>query len=90
MAVRSPGNGAEASVYLGQLVLQDLLWGSDAREECVQQISRRLCINLLLAEVNFRHFDGLGRRKTQHLLRMHAALEDICEDVTHDWSNLVT
>lgn len=54
--------------YLCELVLQHFLWWAHVREEDVQQVARRLGVDLLLAQVDVAHFDGLGWGKAQHLL----------------------
>lgn len=45
--------------YLGELVLQHLLWRPDIGEEEMQEVAWRLGVDLLFAEINVRHFDGL-------------------------------
>ena len=53
--------------YLGELVLQNLLWRPDIGEEEVEEIAWCLGVDLLFAKINVRHFDGLCGRQAQHL-----------------------
>lgn len=48
----------------------------------MQQVARGLRVDLFLAEVNVRHFNWLGWREAQHLLRVHTALKDVRENIS--------
>lgn len=54
--------------YLGELVLQHLFGGPNIGEEEVEEVAWRLGVDLLFAEINVRHFDGLCWCQAQHLL----------------------
>lgn len=45
---------------------------------------------MFFAEVNVGHFNWLGRREAEHLLRVHTALKNVCEDISCSRYKLVT
>lgn len=79
-----------AKHYLGQLVLQHLLGRADVGEEDMEEVPGGLGIDLLLAEVNVSHLDGLGWGQAQHLFRMDAAFKDLCENFPSAWHQFFT
>lgn len=54
--------------YQSKLVFKHFLRRSNVGEEGMQQVSWRLRVDLLLAEVNVRYFNRLGWREAEHLL----------------------
>lgn len=77
-------------MYLGQLVFKHFLRRTNIREEGMQEVARRLRVDLLFAEVNVRYFDWLGWCEAEHLLRVHTALKNVCQDISCSRHKLVT
>lgn len=76
--------------YLRELVLQHLLWRPDVGEEELEEVARRLGIDLLFAKINVRHFDGLCWCEAQHLLGMGTALKYLREHLPGTGHQLLT
>lgn len=68
--------------YLSELVFKHFLRRSNIGKESVQQVPWSLRVNLLFAEENIRHLNGLGRCEAQHLLGVHAAFKNISQDIS--------
>ena len=76
--------------YLGELVLQHLFGGPDIGEEEVEEVARRLGVDLLFAKINVRHFDGLCWSQAQHLLRVGTALKYLRQHLSGPRHQLLT
>lgn len=77
-------------VYLSELIFENFLRRSNIGKESVQQVPWGLRVDLLLAEVNIRHFNRLSWCEAQHLLRVHTAFKNISEDIFGPGNKFVT